>query len=76
MSTHVSARLALIVIAATAVGFACSAQAAPIEWIGGNTTWSDNTGTGNWTPADEPDPDDEAIFNTPNNVTLGSNRPC
>ncbi|MBA3480407.1 MAG: hypothetical protein H0T51_01200, partial [Pirellulales bacterium] len=73
MSTHVSARLALIVIAATAVGFACSAQAAPIEWIGGNTTWSDNTGTGNWTPADEPDPDDEAIFNTPNNVTLGSN---
>ncbi|WP_428939427.1 dockerin type I domain-containing protein [Fontivita pretiosa] len=47
-------------------------NAVPITWIGGNTTWTDATGAGNWTPADEPDPDDEAIFNQPNSVTLGS----
>ena len=42
--------------------------AAPIVWIGGNADW-DATFT-NWNPADEPDFEDEAIFNTPNNVDM------
>lgn len=46
--------------------------AAPISWIGGNVDWVDATGSANWSPADEPDFNDEAIFNTPNTVHLGS----
>lgn len=42
-------------------------------WIGGNVDWVDAGTTANWTPADEPDPDDTAIFNTSNSVSLGSN---
>lgn len=43
-------------------------------WIGGNGDWVDGVGVGFWTPGnDEPDPDDVAIFNTNNNVDLGSN---
>lgn len=50
-----------------------TAQAAPITWIGGNNTWTDGAGNNaNWNPADEPDPDDEAIFNTANSVNMGS----
>jgi hypothetical protein len=47
--------------------------AADITWIGGNANWVDAGGTANWSPADEPDADDTAIFNTPNTVILGSN---
>jgi hypothetical protein len=48
--------------------------AAERTWIGGNVDWVDNSGNANWAPvADEPDPDDEAIFNTPNTLSLGSN---
>jgi hypothetical protein len=42
-------------------------------WIGGNVDWVDAGATANWTPADEPDADDTAIFNTSNSVSLGSN---
>ncbi|MEZ6190612.1 MAG: hypothetical protein R3C45_04895 [Phycisphaerales bacterium] len=42
-------------------------------WIGGNVDWTDGGSTANWTPADEPDADDEAVFNTANTVNLGSN---
>ena len=42
-------------------------------WIGGNVDWVDGGVTTNWTPADEPDADDTAIFNTANAVSLGSN---
>ncbi len=41
-------------------------------WIGGNVDWVDNAGNANWSPADEPDPDDSAVFNTANTVNLGS----
>lgn len=49
------------------------AQGAPRTWIGGNVDWVDGGSTANWNPADEPDSDDEAIFNTVNTVNLGSN---
>jgi hypothetical protein len=42
-------------------------------WIGGNVDWIDNGLAANWSPADEPDTDDTAIFNTANTVNLGSN---
>ncbi len=42
--------------------------AAPITWIGGNADWG--AANANWNPADEPDANDEAIFNTPNTVDL------
>ena len=48
-------------------------RAAAITWIGGNVDWVDATGTANWSPADEPDPDDPVIFSTANTVNLGSN---
>lgn len=49
-----------------------SLRAANITWIGGNVDWVDNSGNANWSPADEPDLDDVAIFNTANTVNLGS----
>jgi hypothetical protein len=50
------------------------AVAAERTWIGGNVDWIDNSGNANWAPvADEPDTEDEAIFNTPNTLSLGSN---
>ena len=48
-------------------------QALDRTWIGGNVDWVDAGSTANWTPADEPDADDRAIFNTANTVNLGSN---
>jgi hypothetical protein len=42
-------------------------------WIGGNVDWIEGGSTANWNPADEPDVDDTAIFNTPNTVNLGTN---
>ncbi|HEY3393187.1 MAG TPA: hypothetical protein VGK58_10790, partial [Lacipirellulaceae bacterium] len=54
--------------------FVCGiASAANITWIGGNADWVDAGATANWNPADEPDFDDTAIFNTANSVDLGSN---
>lgn len=47
-------------------------RAANITWIGGNVDWVDNGSNANWSPADEPDADDVAIFNTANSVSLGS----
>jgi hypothetical protein len=49
------------------------ADALPRTWIGGNVDWVDAGAAANWNPADEPDSDDEAIFNTANTVNLGSN---
>ena len=48
-------------------------QALDRTWIGGNVDWLDGGSAANWNPADEPDADDVAIFNTNNAVTLGSN---
>ncbi|QDT71270.1 beta strand repeat-containing protein [Lacipirellula limnantheis] len=49
------------------------ANALPRTWIGGNVDWVDGGAATNWNPNDEPDSDDEAIFNTANSVSLGSN---
>ncbi|MCA9261121.1 MAG: hypothetical protein KDA61_18025, partial [Planctomycetales bacterium] len=46
--------------------------AAQRTWIGANADWVDGVGAANWSPADEPDADDEAVFNTANAVNLGS----
>lgn len=50
-----------------------STEAATLTWIGGNVDWIDAGSTANWSPADEPDSNDEALFNTANAVNLGSN---
>jgi hypothetical protein len=42
-------------------------------WIGGSANWVDGGATTNWNPADEPDADDTAIFNTGDAVSMGSN---
>ncbi|HEY6565422.1 MAG TPA: hypothetical protein VIY86_13050, partial [Pirellulaceae bacterium] len=47
-------------------------SAAQRSWIGADNTWIDGGSTAFWNPADEPDSDDEAIFNTANTVLLGS----
>lgn len=48
------------------------ASAANITWIGGNAQWDDGGATANWNPADEPDANDAAIFNTNSAITLGT----
>ena len=46
---------------------------AAITWVGGNGEWRDGPANNvNWSPADEPDFDDIAIFNASNNVLLGT----
>jgi hypothetical protein len=61
------------------IAFACASvvveqtvHALPRTWVGGNADWLDGTGAANWSQTDEPDSDDEAIFNTGNSVNLGS----
>jgi hypothetical protein len=61
----------LVVVLLTALicsGQVCSANAAIRTWIGGNADW--DTDPNKWNPADEPDDDDTAVFNTPNSVDL------
>ena len=54
-------------LAALALFAATSASGANITWIGGNAQWDDGAGNdANWNPADEPDSNDAAIFNTNN----------
>ena len=55
---------------AISLGLSAAAHAAPIVWIGGNANW--DATNANWNPSDEPDADDEAIFNTPNTVNLAN----
>ncbi|WP_428307674.1 beta strand repeat-containing protein [Lacipirellula sp.] len=52
---------------------AAPAAAVNITWIGGNTQWDDGGTTASWNPADEPDSNDAAIFNTNNTITMGTN---
>ena len=65
-------RTALGAITATAVvsGTAELAPAAAITWIGGNANW--DAVNANWSPADEPDANDEAIFSTSSTVNLAN----
>ncbi len=69
--TKISVRY-LLRAALVAVGITTgtAATCAPISWIGGNSNW-DATIT-KWNPNDEPDADDEAIFNTSNTVNLAN----
>jgi hypothetical protein len=48
-----------------------AADAAILTWVGGNNNWIDGESIANWSPADEPDSDDVAVFNTANQVNLG-----
>ena len=75
MPAHARLRRSTIVVLALILAWPTPlpASAAPRTWIGGNVDWVDGVGAANWNPADEPDSDDEAIFNTANTVNLGSN---
>jgi hypothetical protein len=64
--------LGLLLLAAVYAFNPLSSGAANITWTGGDGTWSEGVTTG-WTPVDEPDSNDAAIFNTANAVSLGSN---
>lgn len=44
--------------------------AAMRTWVGGDSNW--DSVSLKWSPADEPDPDDEAVFNTANSVNLAN----
>lgn len=70
-----SARLAFrtLTCALATVAMAAPSFALQRTWIGGNVDWVDAGASTNWNPNDEPDADDEAIFNTANSVNLGSN---
>ena len=48
------------------------ASAANITWNVGNGTWNDGANDANWNPADEPDANDVAIFNTNVVVDMGT----
>ena len=65
-----SAGVGAISIVIVMSGMAEQVKAAPIVWIGGNANW--DAANANWNPADEPDANDEAIFNTPNTVNLAN----
>ncbi len=62
--------LTLTVIALAPLVHPASLSAAPITWIGGNAPW-DGTNA-NWSPADEPDANDEAIFIVANIVNMAN----
>ena len=75
MPAHARLRRSTIVVLALILAWPTPlpASAAPRTWIGGNVDWVDVGAATNWNPTDEPDADDEAIFNTANAVNLGSN---
>ncbi|MEK7950999.1 beta strand repeat-containing protein [Luteolibacter soli] len=56
------------------LALACNtAHALDRTWIGGDANWADGGSITNWSPNDEPDSDDVAIFTSPNLVNLSSN---
>src|SRR5688572_3967045 len=71
MSTFTRVLSIARLIALTGAIGAARLHAAPITWIGGNADW-DGVSIGKWSPADEPDDNDEAIFNTANSVDLAN----
>ena len=75
MPTYARLRRSTIVVLALLLAWPTPlpTSAAPRTWIGGNVDWVDAGAATNWNPNDEPDADDEAIFNTANAVNLGSN---
>src|SRR5687768_1188711 len=57
------------VVAVTAL-LQAAASAAPIAWTGGTANW--DASNARWNPTDEPDAEDEAIFNTAHVVTMAN----
>jgi hypothetical protein len=55
---------ALLIVLALTVVLSLPAQAVNVTWIGVGAEWIDNAGDANWSPADEPDTNDTAIFNS------------
>lgn len=47
-----------------------TACADPRTWIGGDGNWANNGLATLWTPNDEPDPNDEAIFSSDDEITM------
>lgn len=70
MSRHVTRCHLDLALALVGIASGSAVQADQISWIGGNANW-DATIT-RWNPNDEPDPDDEAIFNTSHSVNLAN----
>lgn len=54
--------------AVLAAGITTPASAATIVWTGGTANW--DASNSRWNPADEPDAEDEAVFNTSHTVTM------
>ncbi len=52
--------------------FANTTRSATRTWIGGNNNW--DIQSSNWSPADEPDSNDDAVFNSPDFVTMTINQ--
>ena len=75
MPAHARLRRSTIVLLALILAWPTPlpTSAAPRTWIGGSVDWVDGGAATNWNPNDEPDADDEAIFNTANSVNLTSN---
>ena len=69
-SHHFQSAIFAMVAVVLALGMTKQAHAAAIVWIGGNANWDASNNL--WNPADEPDSNDEAIFNTPNTVSLAN----
>lgn len=65
-------RHVLVVIVLHAGLVAEATQAATRTWVGGNNNW--DSSTANWSPADEPDSNDDAVFNMPDFVTMTINQ--
>ncbi len=65
-------RPVLVVMLVSTVAIGDSTLAATRTWIGGNNNW--DILAANWTPADEPDSNDDAVFNTSNFVTMTINQ--
>jgi hypothetical protein len=64
----------LVFCSLIATSLAQRAEALDRIWIGIDADWVDGAGNdANWNPADEPDANDTAVFNTANAVHLGSN---
>ncbi len=61
-------RCVYFVVLGLMVTLAGGASAATRTWVGGNDPW--DTDIFNWTGNDEPDPDDDVVFNTNNDVDL------
>jgi hypothetical protein len=58
------------ILVAVGIILGSSATSAPTTWIGGNGDW--DASVANWNTGDEPDADDEAIFNTNHTVNLAN----